>query len=676
MIQFSLSWLHAQLEPSGKAPANLLEWYLDLDANQSERLAPYLTEPPGKVTKAYILRADPKDPDLAAMKVIDVHAGNQGDFPFNQASGPRSPAIGPVVKRTKSKVKIAPTDVIATSTLKHFKAVAEAGDAWSPFFAEAHDILTRPKLAWNGEIISDPHPNAYQTAVQVIDETETVFVSIEDSKERRPGQVPEYAIYLQGILAETKYATNTAPALPETRCALTGITGICYANGLAGARVNLSNVDRPGAFPGVTTDNAGKRFAISRQACDLLYIFRFHLLPKLLAEVGGSRALVLPTFLSSRKAFQKKIANYIKKLNSTEIEGAEAGLTRMYLEEETAVAGLHFVWATFGQKMEDVTFQINDVLPSRVLKLQNAWDAYQLQESPFTPRQLVDRFQDIAWMNAAYYLYRRPGGKAAKAANSHKLRDFVQHLIPHIYRGRKFENTDRLISEAIDVARYSLRDMRASSGKVKTPFFGLLKEGDNPKRKTSTLASTIKAQHQFLRFLISINLLEMEYNMQNVEFEPLHPFLGENSGINTPGRRASFILGLLFGHLVNLQERRKVSVGANAVPIIKNYDLSPRDFSGVLKKIREKLVQYESDPNSQRKDAESARKKFYISPRARMDKDALIKELGRLASFEVEPDIPKEHLNYYLILGQAFSGDIFYRKSNESKETIQKGDTA
>jgi len=658
MIQFSLSWLHAQLEPSGKAPANLLDWYLDLDANQSERLAPYLTEPPGKVTKAYILRANPTDPDLAAMEVIDVHAGNQGDFPFNQASGPRSPAIGPVVKRTKSKVKIAPTEVIATSTLKHFKAVAEAGEAWSPFFAEAHDILTRPKLAWNGGIISDSHPNAYQTAIQVIDETETVFVSIQDAKERRPGQVPEYAIYLQGILAETKYATNTAPAIPETRCALTGITGTCYANGLAGARVNLSNVDRPGAFPGVTTDNAGKRFAISRQACDLLYIFRFHLLPKLLAEVGGSRALVLPTFLSSKKAsmFQKKFADYVEKLNTKDIEGAEGGLSRMYLEEETAVAGLHFVWATFGQKMEDVTFQMNDVLPSRIHELKSIWDKLRLKGSPFSPDFPVEKFQQDAWMNAAYYLYRRPGGKAAKMVNSDRLHDFIQYLMVHIYRGQPFSDSQRLLVEAQDVAQYYLRDMIDNGD-----FYGMTREGFSKRKGEAypTLAGFMKAHHLFYQYLTQLDLMTTSPPL-NVTLDALQPFFGAGTGLDTKDKGSAFIFGILFGRLLTLQQIRGVNVAANALPMVRNYRMHPREERELYQRIVGKLHQYHGDPNAR------------ISRAHRELFEGLLAEHLTISNQGASSDLPQADFNYFFLLGQSATPQIF---TYEKKESTDQGAT-
>ena len=657
MIQFSLGWLHRRYG-EGDAPDSLMDWYLRFERDHPERLAPLLVEPINeeKIPVYYTLEAHPTDADTAVMRVSQVTDDAKKGLTFNQASGPRSPAIGPVIKRTRTKEKIAPTTVTVNSTLRSFHSIADAQQPWSPFFAQAHEVWSRSKLEFDG--ITHEAESAYAQAVSLIPDKGTVMLAYRDGQGNLPGQVPEYALYLQDILADTKYATNTSPGVPDTDCSLTGVRGVCYANGLAGARINLMNADREGAFPGVDRDLAHHRFAVCRPACDLLYMFRFHLLPDLLTYVGGAKALVLPSFTTpqSARGFQRAFATYVQDLATGEVT-QEDRLRDLYLEDEHAVSGLHFVWATFGQKMEDVTFVLPDVLPSRMSALRAAWDATRDQPSAFSPKHPVDAFQVDAWMNALYRLFKRPGGKAAKDANGDRLQTFVRRMLLHLYRGNPLADQAPLLEEALDVARYYFREIVVDGHE-----YGLLREGISKKGESfPTLAGWTRALHDFLRFLNQLGLMTMSNDPPATDMEALQPYFQPDSGLDHPDKAYAFVLGVLFGRLLQLQGIRGVNAAANALPMVKNYQVHPRDIPALHVRLTAKLEQYHRDPNAR------------ISGPHHQLYESLLRELGRQSNQGRASTLTQTEFNFFLLLGQAITDDIFvYPKKTKPPATMEE----
>src|SRR5262249_52474896 len=160
-----------------------------------------------------------------------------------------------------------------------------------------------------------------------------------------PGEVPEYIAYLQGVLARTKYATSSIPAREDGTCSLCGATQeAIYPNALRGAGINLANLDRDGAFPGLNPLAAWKGYALCIGCADLLYILWHHLAKDYRTTIAGYDALVIPsTHLGAgvRKKFTKRLREWIHETHQVKdaIPVREAQLLTI-LSEDQAVTTL------------------------------------------------------------------------------------------------------------------------------------------------------------------------------------------------------------------------------------------------------------------------------------------------------------------------------------------------
>jgi CRISPR-associated protein Csh1 len=134
----------------------------------------------------------------------------------------------------------------------------------------------RNKLQFGSDPIEAPN-GAFAAAVETIGEKRTVLLAFRTADRRLPGDVPEYAAYLQQVLANTKYTTDKSPSRPGQTCSLCSEMGvIVYSNVLRNAGINLSNLDRDGAFAGLDPDAAWKSFALCLGCADLLYVYCKH----------------------------------------------------------------------------------------------------------------------------------------------------------------------------------------------------------------------------------------------------------------------------------------------------------------------------------------------------------------------------------------------------------------
>jgi len=128
--------------------------------------------------------------------------------------------------------------------------------------------------------------------------------------------------------------------------------------------------------------------------------------------------------------------------------------------------------------------------------------------------------------------------------------------------------------------------------------------------------------------------------------EALKPYFGPESGIDSPEKSYAFLLGVLYGKLLQVQGARGVNVGANALTWLKRLTLKGKDLPELYIKIREKLLSYESEK----------------SPDIRM----LIQELGQLG-IRLGDRIKLDEVgtNYFLLLGQSMTESILPSKSKE-----------
>jgi CRISPR-associated protein Csh1 len=80
-------------------------------------------------------------------------------------------------------------------------------------------------------------------------------------------------------------------------------------------------------------------------------------------------------------------------------------------------------------------------------------------------------------------------------------------------------------------------------------------------------------------------------------FELLQPYFGPVSGIDRPAKAFAFILGLLYGKLLQVQAARGVNVGANALTWLRRLTLAGKDLPELYTKVREKMLTYGTEAN-------------------------------------------------------------------------------
>jgi len=676
MVQFSLGWLYEKFGGDGPVEEDLFSWFLSLDSEQPPEYAALLVEPRGKVDTYYSLSADPNDPEVAILKPGELTDAMSLRMPFNQASGPRSPALGPVIKRSKSPAKVSPTPVIMQKTLDSFAEIAERDVPWATFFAEAKEVWGRPKLSYMGEIEESGNKTAYERAVGKIETGGTVLLTFVDREGRFPGERPEYLNYLKEVLATTKYAVKVAPGIPQVECSLTGHISTCYVNGLAGSGINILNMDRDGAFPGLLPERAGQRFRLCREVCDLLYIFKFHILPDLVGYTGGGKSAVLPrleTLLSpeERQEFYRAHLIHVQELSKGKT--SEEDYLLDLLIHNNAVGGLLIIWADIGQRLENITGILPDVLPSRLRIIQQKWTS--LPPTTLGPEFPVAAWQITARLNGVYELFKRPGGKKAETENANNLVSFARDLVCRIYQGQALPDSRIILHHTLAVARFHLRDILEDPAKRVSGMFSEFASKKNTDFGSQTMASRIRHTQLFIEFLYTLKLLAMTTESSTFHEPPdcLRPFLYEGSGLNTNGKAQAFVLGVLFGRMLEAQKRRGVNVAANGLTYIKDYKLHPRDASRFHAQVWSKLQQYFEDPRSKI----HGEWDYYFSGSQRKILEELNAAVAKYSDVGRPLDLNQDEYNYFILLGQSVSRDVFKNPkkkdaAGESQPTEEK----
>ena len=123
------------------------------------------------------------------------------------------------------------------------------------------------------------------------------------------------------------------------------------------------------------------------------------------------------------------------------------------------------------------------------------------------------------------------------------------------------------------------------------------------------------------------------------------------TGIDSREKAYAFLLGALFGKLMQVQAARGVNVGANALPWLKRFTLTGRDLPDLYVKIREKLMTYRAESSDVR---------------------VVTEELGELGtSLGTKIDLSQTETGYFLLLGQSLSLTFMPSKG---RQTNNQGD--
>lgn len=285
------------------------EWYSFIREKDISRIFPFLVEASrgSMANNFYILFPAPHDKATAILEKIEFSEEHLLKLPFVQSTGSQSAALGPVIKRTYSGNNGGPSKKILRTTIEAFKRKSKEGNPWSEYFNYVTDVLTRPKIQFLGitHIGSEDEP-AIMQAVNLIPEKNTAFLTVMDENGKLPGERDDYKQYLMGVLAKEKYSTAKFIPIENGVDAITGKKGVVYPNALNGAGININNMDRMGVFSMLEPSNAWKKFALSEESADLLYLFSFHIRDQFIGRVAGERALIIPDIsidINKRKRF-------------------------------------------------------------------------------------------------------------------------------------------------------------------------------------------------------------------------------------------------------------------------------------------------------------------------------------------------------------------------------------
>lgn len=657
MKDLALDYLREQLPDGLVNEQDHWEWYLRVREEHPESLFPYLIEAPrdSMSPNYYVLKADSQDPDVAILEQRERKEGDELCLPFVPSTGSQSGALGPVIKRTYSPAKgSGPSTKINDTSLKDFKTIAGSDQPWSKYFEYVISVVSRPKLQVRGEVLEDDTTHALALAVREIGERQTCFLSVLDSENRLPGEVEEYIAYLQYILAPEKYSTGRLEPIEEGRCSLTGIRGTVYPNGLSGAGLNLSNVDRPGVFPGLDDSEAWKKYALSAEAADLLYTFSYHVSNRFRARVAGENALLIPYTtldLDKRRKFMRRTRDkYLPQVNTGKPLVEQEDKLYSLANEEGVVTNLTILWAGFGQKIENVRGMVTDVLPSRLRNISAV--AGEVNNDVSLPFPEERRYEESLNLDVAFNslaaLLRRPGGKRTEKANKGaRLFEFKREMAAAVYHGRRVP-VERFWEEVREVCEAYLIDA------LERNHYGLLYEGRTKQGENYlTMAGWIRHLSRFIYFLRRLGVYpEMEDWRYQPKTERLRSVFSEffedaegRSGIDQPEKAYAFLLGALFGKLMQVQGARGVNVGANALPWLKRFTLTGKDLPHLYVRIREKLLTYGTTSK---------------------DIADVIEELGYLGTtLGTRIDLNQTETGYFLLLGQSLSATFMPSKATQ-----------
>jgi CRISPR-associated protein Csh1 len=657
MRQVALDALWVELD-EGRSP-DPEQWYQEVREKNPGRLFSKLVEDVEQEVRKdkqryYTLHADTERVEVSVLSGHEFKGGDAGRLPFNQPSGSQAAALGPVIKRSApSRSKEAgPSVKIQTTTLAEFDKIAQAGQPWSPYFQAARACFLRPKIEINGEVINAPG-GAFLAAISRIDEKRTVLLAFQDERGRLPGEVPEYVEYLQGVLSRTKYATGAISPCEGKACSLCGRQSVTvYPNALRGAGINLANLDRDGAFPGLDPSAAWKGFGLCVGCADLLYIYWNHVAADYRTTIAGYKALVVPSLrldAHDRQKFARRLRDWVSGVDqaTTPIVVRENLLLKL-LGDDQAVATLSILWAEFGQRIDDIQGVVTDILPSRLRALEDFNRQIKALPSHVFPECPVE--EEVRYdlpLTILRSLLRRPGGKAAQKSNEgRRLFDLRRDVADAIYHAGPLP--ERFFDEVHEAAQWHFGEVMNAD----RPAWLLLNEGRKKDGTTFvTLAGWVRELARFQHYLRLIGVMRMPDSdkLYRPACEALKPYCGPQTAIDSPAKAFAFVLGALYGKLLQVQSARGVNVVSNALTWLKRLTLAGKDLPELYVKVREKMMLYGTEGN------EAVRQ--------------LVTELGELGS-RLGTDIMLDETQtcYFLLLGQSLATKIMPPKQQKDGE--------
>ncbi|MBU0566602.1 CRISPR-associated protein, partial [bacterium] len=363
-----------------------------------------------------------------------------------------------------------------------------------------------------------------------------------------------------------------------------------------------------------------------------------------ITPIAGENAVVIPfaaVDYQARQNIWREVKDFVRDTSSNAEEAELTILDR--LKDEKGILNLTFLWATVGQEIGDVTGMITNVPPTRLKELSELNEELRSWKHPLFPSTFLwSNFRPDLSLRALRTLFHRPGGKKAKDVNaSMKLRQLKRGIAASLYHKIEIPMA-RFWEEVMTTARWYWLDAIGNGS-----AYGLLNEG---KKKTGepylTAAGWIRHLCWWLYYFKKLEVMSMEDKFYEPQMERLKPYFGPKSGINSQEKAYAFLLGVLYGKVIQVQGARGVNVGANALTWLKRLTLKGRDLPELYVKIREKLLAYETEKSEEVRE--------------------LIKEIGRLG-VQLGDNIELDEIptNYYLLLGQSLTTTILPKKEEK-----------
>jgi len=640
-------------------PDNLEIWYQNIRNNSLEELFPFLVEDTGRIEKVFIIHKS-DDKDFVQVRIEEMRPEISCYLPFVKNPGSRNAQIGPVFKRNYNKNKISPSKETINSTIKYFKSLAESDKLWSAYFKEIFTILKTPKIKMNGAVINweTEYESLLECVIQEIGQLKkTAIVTVEDSTGKLPGQRPDYLKYLlEDKLAGNRYLTKKIQAKEDSACPLCGTKTKLFPNALKGAGLNLLNMDRLGAFPGIDKSQAWKGYALCVSCADLLYVYKNHVLKKtgpkkdripFSSKIAGDRAIIIPFSTVDARARQELLTDvkqFIRNIPDDVEEDEETLLD--ILKDEKALLSLTFLWADIGQNLEKVRWMLTDVPPSRLRELSQINEQAEEWKHPLFPELSIDgKFNmkpDLS-LRALFPMFHRPGKKAKDANQSKKLFQLKRLVASAVYH--KAEMPEKLFwNEILTTAQWWWLDTIERGD-----TYGLLYEGKGKKGPYLTAAGWVRNLAWWLYYFKQAGALDMENEFYEPEWEELRPYLGGESGIDKKEKAFAFLLGVVYGRLIFVQEMAGVRV--SVLNWVRRFTIDGKDLPELCKKILAKLLEYRHIPD------EKIRKLFTKKYYKAVEELALIGD-----SLGDKIDLSSNLTCYYLLLGLSLSNKILKKR--------------
>lgn len=645
MSQLALDFLREQLKADEYSDP--WEWYLET-REQCPDLSRYFLEPAREsiAPNYYVLRSDPANLETAILEQHEFVSGkSESLLPWFKIPGPMS-GDASVTKRNINK---GPGPKVTKQTFTRLKNEAESEENWSQHFRDAYETFSRKKVEFKGTEYGGGR-SALDVAIEIIpEEKSTCLLTFANSQGLLPGEDESYAQYLNENLPLHKYTTKESPIVEEESCSLCSRVTTLYPNALPGAGLNLSNADRAGVFPGLEKRAPWKKFALCAACADLLFVFSYWVQRRFIGRVAGDQALLVPYTTidpTKRKKFMKHTQTYVETTSEGKPIVRQEDRLKRVADEEDSITTITILWATFGQVLDNVSGIVTDILPSRLKVISEVANEIRDDNSSAFPEFPCFAF-DVAFNQLGELLCKPRVKRNEKANNGARLFDLRRDIAASAYHGRETP-TERFWEEIREISEAYLIDA------LKSGSFGLINEGVSKKGdRYLTMAGWVRHVCKFIYFL---RRLEVYPKMGEWRYEPHNERLREffadpdgRTGIDSPEKAYAFLLGALFGKLIQVQASRGVNVGSNALTWLRRLTLSGRDLPELYVRVREKLLTYGTESSQNVRE--------------------VIEELGYLGrTLGMDIGLNQTEAGYFLLLGQSLSRTIMPTRKDANAE--------